>query len=467
MSSGGHSHGSMSGEDDGSVSSLYCSESGHPHPQQQQQQQQEESPASLSRPKRAQVKNACVNCQRACKKCDNARPCHRCVKYNLLDSCVDSTRKPRKKGIKRGPYKKRKHVHESSTVAPGRASTASARAMARADHRLLSPHLVGGAQAGPSASAEWRRDYSGPASPSPIASGNFVSGAGDSSQQARFRLPPIGSFDYSPPRRPHLASNAIPPAPRAHSEQLPPLHISRSRIVSGISNQPASPLGMLSDVATNSNISKIRNVGSGNAPPLPQPSGLAMSHSMHNLSAKPRFDPFVPSTKHIPLSSSRFDYTYRIPPHIPDGSSYSASPWDSPDPASRSSNMASPALPRANGFDSDAERYEKAGREQAREMDSSCTNSMADVQVRRLSSLLDRTRINHHPPPPQPPHHHHQHYPIRAHNPSGESNAQLAQWEHGDRPDGSLGSLDQCQTSNTGLAALQSDTRRSHVHREQ
>ncbi|KAJ1903758.1 hypothetical protein LPJ81_002888 [Coemansia sp. IMI 209127] len=58
--------------------------------------------------KRAQVKNACVNCQRACKKCDSGRPCQRCVKYNMADSCVDSKRKPRKKGIKRGPYKKRK-----------------------------------------------------------------------------------------------------------------------------------------------------------------------------------------------------------------------------------------------------------------------------------------------------------------------------------------------------------------------
>ncbi|KAJ2296004.1 hypothetical protein IWW55_005252 [Coemansia sp. RSA 2706] len=66
------------------------------------------SSEALSRPKRAQVKNACVNCQKACKKCDSGRPCQRCVKYNLAESCVDSKRKPRKKGIKRGPYKKRK-----------------------------------------------------------------------------------------------------------------------------------------------------------------------------------------------------------------------------------------------------------------------------------------------------------------------------------------------------------------------
>ncbi|KAI9241009.1 MAG: hypothetical protein BYD32DRAFT_105534 [Podila humilis] len=48
-----------------------------------------------------------VNCQKACKKCDEGRPCTRCVKYGLTDTCVDSTRKVRKKGVKRGPYKRR------------------------------------------------------------------------------------------------------------------------------------------------------------------------------------------------------------------------------------------------------------------------------------------------------------------------------------------------------------------------
>ncbi|KAF9205403.1 hypothetical protein BGZ49_004084 [Haplosporangium sp. Z 27] len=59
------------------------------------------------KPKRRQVKNACVNCQKACKKCDEGRPCARCIKYGLTETCVDSTRKVRKKGIKRGPYKRR------------------------------------------------------------------------------------------------------------------------------------------------------------------------------------------------------------------------------------------------------------------------------------------------------------------------------------------------------------------------
>ncbi|GAA5808109.1 hypothetical protein MFLAVUS_001491 [Mucor flavus] len=66
----------------------------------------------LSKPKRRQVKNACVNCQKACKKCDEGRPCQRCVKYNLTETCQDSVRKERKKGVKRGPYK-RGHLIQS------------------------------------------------------------------------------------------------------------------------------------------------------------------------------------------------------------------------------------------------------------------------------------------------------------------------------------------------------------------
>ena len=49
-----------------------------------------------------------VNCQKACKKCDDARPCPRCIKYGIEATCVNSVRKERKKGVKRGPYKQRK-----------------------------------------------------------------------------------------------------------------------------------------------------------------------------------------------------------------------------------------------------------------------------------------------------------------------------------------------------------------------
>ncbi|KAG8787790.1 hypothetical protein FRC15_007730 [Serendipita sp. 397] len=63
--------------------------------------------ASGMKLKRKQVKNACTNCQKACKKCDDERPCGRCVKYGISDDCSDSVRKERRKGIKRGSYKKK------------------------------------------------------------------------------------------------------------------------------------------------------------------------------------------------------------------------------------------------------------------------------------------------------------------------------------------------------------------------
>ncbi|KAI0718677.1 hypothetical protein C8T65DRAFT_737032 [Cerioporus squamosus] len=42
------------------------------------------------------VKVACVNCRAAAKRCDAGRPCARCVKYGLQDTCVDAPRKRRK-----------------------------------------------------------------------------------------------------------------------------------------------------------------------------------------------------------------------------------------------------------------------------------------------------------------------------------------------------------------------------------
>ncbi|KAF9459667.1 hypothetical protein BDZ94DRAFT_1239046 [Collybia nuda] len=67
------------------------------------------TPQSLPalRPKRKQVKMACTNCAAACKRCDEHRPCERCTKYGVADTCKDGQRKERKKGIKRGPYKRK------------------------------------------------------------------------------------------------------------------------------------------------------------------------------------------------------------------------------------------------------------------------------------------------------------------------------------------------------------------------
>ncbi|KAH8108797.1 hypothetical protein DFH11DRAFT_1691370 [Phellopilus nigrolimitatus] len=68
-------------------------------------------PAALVRPKRKQVKMACTNCASACKRCDEGRPCERCCKYGISDTCQDGVRKERKKGIKRGPYKRKGKIN--------------------------------------------------------------------------------------------------------------------------------------------------------------------------------------------------------------------------------------------------------------------------------------------------------------------------------------------------------------------
>ncbi|WRT64471.1 uncharacterized protein IL334_001403 [Kwoniella shivajii] len=81
------------------------------------------------RRKRAQVRIACTHCQKACKKCSNTRPCERCVKYGLND-CIDSTRKPRKTGTKRGPYKRRSSKYSAIGSHP------------YSSHSVPQPHLV-------------------------------------------------------------------------------------------------------------------------------------------------------------------------------------------------------------------------------------------------------------------------------------------------------------------------------------
>ncbi|KAF9788236.1 hypothetical protein BJ322DRAFT_1047861 [Thelephora terrestris] len=64
-------------------------------------------PTAVGKQKRKQVKMACTNCASACKKCDDGRPCQRCIRSNLASTCKDGVRKERKRGIKRGPYKRR------------------------------------------------------------------------------------------------------------------------------------------------------------------------------------------------------------------------------------------------------------------------------------------------------------------------------------------------------------------------
>ena len=100
--------------------------------------------------KRIQVKNACTHCKKACKKCDDNRPCKRCVTYGWPGDCVDSPRKSRQHGVKRGPYKKRNRgVYVSlsrpsmiyiSTQTPASTCQCPPRSVLRQSPQL-SPHL--------------------------------------------------------------------------------------------------------------------------------------------------------------------------------------------------------------------------------------------------------------------------------------------------------------------------------------
>lgn len=54
-----------------------------------------EAVAQVISQKREQVKRACNNCRKACKKCDSGRPCFRCIKFRIQDTCADSGRRRR------------------------------------------------------------------------------------------------------------------------------------------------------------------------------------------------------------------------------------------------------------------------------------------------------------------------------------------------------------------------------------
>jgi neural Wiskott-Aldrich syndrome protein len=78
----------------------------------------------------------CTNCASACKRCDEARPCLRCQKYGLTDSCVDGVRKARKVGVKRGPYKRKSKV-PAPEAAPYPGQLTPAQTLCHFSHFLL------------------------------------------------------------------------------------------------------------------------------------------------------------------------------------------------------------------------------------------------------------------------------------------------------------------------------------------
>jgi hypothetical protein len=97
------------------------------------------------------VKLACTNCRKAHAACDDVRPCSRCAKYNLADSCED---KPRRK-------------RTAASVASGKRSFeefSASSALAGAKSDLLTPrtllyNLCYGLRIGISRGRVWRHYF--------------------------------------------------------------------------------------------------------------------------------------------------------------------------------------------------------------------------------------------------------------------------------------------------------------------
>ncbi|KAJ2721231.1 hypothetical protein GGI07_004106 [Coemansia sp. Benny D115] len=293
--------------------------------------------------KRAQVKNACVNCQRACKRCDSGRPCQRCVKYRLVDTCVDSKRKPRAKGIKRGPYKKRnknlagtdnaslaskgivnkkmstetlvrRSVRSKAKVAAGHYAE-----MVGSDDVKVEPGLHPSMAATSTKSANSGSDsafgVSQRLSPVSTSSRTEYYDGSDTDSTTSINSPihsSGGAYGMRTPERSAMPSRKFFLSPLATAESpdqyrqytnidntllstQPLSSFAESGSIPTPMSQQASPspLSLLSDVALNS-LGPSKN----NESPL---ASRAMATRVH-----------IP-----PLSSSRFDYSYRVPPRFP------------------------------------------------------------------------------------------------------------------------------------------------------
>ncbi|KAI9031222.1 hypothetical protein DFJ74DRAFT_764315 [Hyaloraphidium curvatum] len=173
---------------------------------------------SWTRQKRPQVRNACVHCQRACKKCDNNRPCDRCVRLGLT-GCVDSQRKSRKK-----------HGQTPSVGDPAQLSPSTAEPPSPL---LASPvdSLPDGASPATTRSASVSASLASSRAPSPRASGR--NGAASASSSRRTSGQP--SFIA----KPALSSTAASTAP---SSAASPIALPASRPASGLGIDGLAPL---------------------------------------------------------------------------------------------------------------------------------------------------------------------------------------------------------------------------------
>lgn len=87
--------------------------------------------------RRSQVKVACVACRKACKKCDEVRPCTRCSNAGLGSQCVDAPRRDRKKYKKKSDMPQARSVHEQFDKSTARSNNMNI--MIPPPHRTLPP----------------------------------------------------------------------------------------------------------------------------------------------------------------------------------------------------------------------------------------------------------------------------------------------------------------------------------------
>ncbi|KAF6764160.1 hypothetical protein DFP72DRAFT_840267 [Ephemerocybe angulata] len=178
---------------------------------------------SASRPKRKQVKMACTNCAAACKRCDENRPCERCQKYGIADNCIDGQRKERKKGIKRGPYKRK---NKGGSDSPGyNAATAA----------------IVAAQLGPEAAAPYYQPIFYP--PPPYMTHTPEGQPGPDGQPPHVNGQPMMQY-YIPagsyPPYPHYHPMYHPPPP--HPGAPPPPHPGAPPVVAAPPPPPPPPV---------------------------------------------------------------------------------------------------------------------------------------------------------------------------------------------------------------------------------
>ncbi|TFK20893.1 hypothetical protein FA15DRAFT_682333 [Coprinopsis marcescibilis] len=206
------------------------------YPQPPQGQAFPAPPVSASAPvgtkaKRKQVKMACTNCAAACKRCDESRPCERCQKYGISGSCIDGQRKERKKGIKRGPYKRKPKSHSDSGNFSGEWTPPGTQAPSAPTATTPAPSLHAVTQFAPPPEGYYPATIMYPPPPyihppegQPGADGAPPHPNGQPPMMPYYihpgAYPPYGHYPMYPPHMPPPPSNTAPPGQPPAAQEL-------------------------------------------------------------------------------------------------------------------------------------------------------------------------------------------------------------------------------------------------------